>query len=110
MKYFMLISMASGLIFAQPLSIEQMSKLRNYNHTFSGKLRHKRALQKIATVKEEEAKEIALNACNQEKKSIESIKLAHHSDRIFYRISMDGCKLKIDALDGSIISKEEDKK
>jgi len=109
MKYFILLVMAGGLIFGQSLSPEQMAKLRNYNHKMSVKIAHKRMLQRMAIVKKDEAKKIALESLDREKKNIQYIKLMHRFDRIFYQVRVNNISLKIDALDGSIIEKKSQK-
>ena len=103
MKTLLLITLLFAGLQAQELSTEQVSKLLNYNHSISGKLRYKRALQKMATISLEKAQTITNSETNE---SIEQSKLKRHSTRLFYSIQTANHALKIDALDGSIISKE----
>jgi uncharacterized membrane protein YkoI len=103
MKTLLLIALLFAGLQAQELSTEQVSKLHNYNHSISGKLRYKRALQKMATISLEKAQTITNSETNE---SIEQSKLKQHGTRLFYSIQTANHALKIDALDGSIISKE----
>lgn len=91
-----------GVSNAQELTPSQASKLRNYNHSLSGKIRHKRLLQRVAVIKKEEAYKIAKEACSAE---VYSSKLSVRSNRLFYTIYTDACIIKIDALDGEIMEK-----
>ncbi len=103
MKNLLLITVLLGSIEAQELTIEQVSKLRNYNHSMSGKFRHKRALIRMANISKEKSQEITQNETNE---SVKYSKLRDHNRRLFYSIQTSSYRIKIDALDGSIISKE----
>jgi len=66
------------------------------------KLKKQREFRSLAKVKENEAMEIAVSGCNEE---IKIHKLTHKRQLLFYRVFTQNCKIEINALDGSIISK-----
>ena len=96
----LLILAVLGVSNAQELTPSQASKLRNYNHSLSGKMRYKRLLQRTALVKKEKAHEMAEEECKSE---VYYSKLSVHNNRLFYTIETDKCTIKIDALDGEIM-------
>jgi len=105
-KLLLTLLLLGATLHAEDLSSEQIAKLLNYKHSLLGKLQHKRALKKMANISEEQAKEITKNETNE---SVEESKLKRHSTRLFYTIQTANHALRIDALDGSIISKERRK-
>ncbi len=84
------------------LKVDSMIPLRSYNYKPTAKLQKQRQLRSLANVKQDEAKEIAAALCDQ---NVTSYKLTHRGQLLFYRIYTDDCKVEINALDGSIISK-----
>lgn len=84
------------------LKVDSMTPLRSYNHKPTVKLQKQRQLRSLANVKQDEAKEIAAALCDQK---VRSYKLTHRGQLLFYRIYTEDCKVEINALDGSIISK-----
>jgi hypothetical protein len=103
MKRLLSITLLLSTFQAQELTPSQMSKIRNYSHSFSGKLRYQQRLKHIATIKLDKAEQLAKEACRE---SIEYSKLRYHDSRLFYVIYMSNCYVKIDALDGSIMEKK----
>ena len=103
MKYLLLTLILWGTLNAQDLTPSQIMSTYNYNHSLSAKIKHKQLLQRMATVKKEEAKTIAKEECGDE---VEFSKLKRHGNRLFYAMRTDTCSIKVDALDGSIMSKE----
>jgi len=95
-----------GLCNAQELTPSQASKLRNYNHSLSGKMRHKRLLERTALIKKDKAYELAEEECKSEPYSS---KLFVRSNRLIYTIYTDNGSIQIDALDGEIMQKCEEK-
>ena len=91
-----------GTTHAQELTPTQVSKLRNYSHSLSGKIRHKRLLRKTAVITKKQAHEMAKDGCDSE---VYSSKLSVHSNRLFYTLYTDEGHVKIDALDGEIMQK-----
>ncbi|HHH19665.1 MAG TPA: hypothetical protein ENK86_04065 [Campylobacterales bacterium] len=90
---------------AQELTTEQLMQTYSYNHKSSLKLKHQRTLQKLAQVSQEAAYTLAQKECQGE---VDTSKLMRHNKRLFYSIAMGNCSIKIDALDGSIMSKERE--
>ena len=96
----LLLVVALGTLYAQELTVSQLSKTRNYNHSFSGKIRYQRRLKKMTKITKEEAKKIAKEHCKEE---LHFSKLAVRHKRLFYKFNSDECQVKIDALDGSVV-------
>ena len=87
---------------AQELTPTQASKLKNYNHSLSGKMRYKKLLQKTAIIDKDKAYSIASEECKSE---VYFSKLSVRSMRLFYTLYSHGGRVKIDALDGKIIQR-----
>jgi uncharacterized membrane protein YkoI len=87
---------------AQELTPSQVNKLHNYNHSLSGKMRHKRLLKKTAIVTKINAKKIAKKECDSE---VYSSKLSLCSNRLIYTLYTEKGFVKIDALDGKLMQK-----
>ncbi len=96
----LLLVVAIGILYTQKLTVSQLSKTRNYNHSISGKIRYQRRLKKMVKITKEEAKKIAKEHCKEE---LHFSKLAVRHKRLFYKFSSKNCYIKIDALDGSVV-------
>ncbi len=103
MKYLLLTSLILFSLQAKELTPSQVVSTYNYNHKTSTKIKQKKVLQKLAVIKKDEATKLAYASCNSK---IEFSKLLRHNKRLFYAIKTNNCSIKIDALDGSIISKK----
>jgi len=103
MKHLLLILVLLGTLQAQELTPSQVVSTYSYKHSVSSKIKQKRLLQKMATVKKEKAQETAKAKCGSE---VKLTKLIRHGNRLFYAMRTASCSIKIDALDGSIISKK----
>ncbi|NEW60593.1 hypothetical protein GSY74_04790 [Sulfurovum sp. bin170] len=103
MKHLLLTLVLLGTLQAQDLTPNQIVSTYNYNHSASAKIKQKRLLQRMATVKKEKAQEMAKEKCGAK---VELTKLTRHGNRLFYAMRTDSCSIKIDALDGSIISQK----
>lgn len=88
---------------SQELTIEEASKLRSYNHSFSGKAREERAMRRVAKISRDRAYTIAKSVCKQK---IYGSRLKMRNNRLFYIVNLKNCSVKVDALDGSIIGGE----
>jgi len=84
------------------LKVDSMTPLRSYNHKPTIKLQKQRQLRSLAKIKKDEAEEMAAVLCDQ---NVTSYKLTHRGQLLFHRIYTKDCKVEINALDGSIISK-----
>lgn len=104
MRYLFVLFISLGLLNAQELTPSQSARLQNYNHSLSGKLRHKRLMQSMVEVSREEAQKTAKESCKA--KEIKTLKLSMHNKRLFYRIKTENCSIKIDALDGTVMEKK----
>jgi uncharacterized membrane protein YkoI len=91
-----------GVSNAQTLTLSEVSKLRNYGHSISAKMRYKRLLQKTAIIKKDEAYTLAEKVCQSD---VSSAKLLVHANRLFYLLKTEKGTVKIDALDAEIIEK-----
>ena len=91
-----------GTTYAQELTPTQASKLKNYSHSLSGKIRHKRLLRRTAVITKKHAHEMAKDECDSE---AYASKLSVRSNRLFYTLYTDEGRVKIDALDGEIMQK-----
>ena len=84
------------------VKVDSMTPLHTYNHKPSIKLKKQREFRTLAKIKKNEAVEIATSSCNQD---VQSYKLTHKRQLLFYRMYTKSCKIEINALDGAIISK-----
>ena len=84
------------------LMVDDTIPLHTYNHKTSLKLKKQIWLQQLARIKYEEAKKMAASYC---KENVISHKLTHKGQLLFYRSYTKNCKVEINALDGSVISK-----
>jgi hypothetical protein len=100
MQKILLIVAIVGVNYAQELTSTEANKLRNYNHSLSGKIRHKRLLERTAIVTKEEAYRVAKEACESQ---VNFSKLSVRSNRLFYTLYTDKGMIKIDALDNKIM-------
>ena len=103
MKRLLSITLLLSALQAQELTLSEISKVRNYSHSLSGKLRYKQRLKKMANIKQDRAYSIANSFCKGE---ITHSKIKYRASRIFYVVSTKNCMVKIDALDGSIMEKK----
>jgi len=104
-KSFILIpALLITVLSAQELTPEQLEKTESYNHKPSVQMKIKRNLQKIANISKEEAYTLAKSECLGE---VLNSKLMRHNKRLFYAIAMDKCRIRVDALDGSVMCKEK---
>ena len=99
----LLLVVVLGVLNAQELTVSQLAKTRNYNHSFSGKLRYQQRLQKMTKITKEQAEKLAQEQCKEE---MHFSKLSVRHKRLFYRFSSKNCYIKIDALDGSVVESE----
>ena len=104
MQKLLLIPFLWGAVYAQDLTPTQMMKLTKPKSGLLAKIKYQRLLKRTAKIEKDQAKAIAQKACGAE---VSLVKLKKHSRRLFYRINIAKCSLKVDALDGSIMSKEE---
>jgi hypothetical protein len=102
MQKIVLIIAMFGLVNAQELTPSEVSSLRNYSHSLSGKLRHQRLLQRTAVIKKDTVYTLVKEECKCEPYLI---KLSVRSNRLFYTVYSEQGSMKIDALDGEIMQK-----
>jgi len=86
----------------KPALVDNSIKLQNYNHTPSVKQQHKLKLKRLAKISSIEAKKITIKICNE---PVVYQKLTHKGQLLFYLNITKHCAIKINALDGTIISK-----
>ncbi len=99
-KMFIVFAILGMSSYAQELTVTQVSKLKNYNHSLWGKIRHQRLLKQIAIVQKDEAYLLAKRVCQSEPYGA---KLSVRAKRLFYTVRTDRGDIKIDALDGEIM-------
>jgi len=87
---------------AKPLLVDRSISLQNYNHKASVKLQHQHKLKRLARITSSKAKEITVKVCN---KPVVNQKLTHKGQLLFYLNKTKVCMVKVNALDGTIISK-----
>ena len=102
MQKILLVSILLSTLQSQELTPSQVAKVGHYTHSISGKLRYEKRLKKIANLTQNRANYIVQSLCNQR---ITYSKIDYHASRIFYRVSTPNCKIKIDALDGSVMER-----
>ena len=103
MKYLILITVLIGTLQAQELTASQIASTHTYNHKLSMKVKYRRLLQKMANINEEKAQEIASKSCDS---AIKNTRLMRQGKRLFYAIRTQKSLIKVDALDGSTMSKK----
>lgn len=103
MKYLILITVLLGTLQAQELTASQVASTYTYNHKLSMKVKYRRLLQNMANLNKEKAQDIAVKSCDA---TIKNSRLMRHGKRLFYAIRTQKCLIKIDALDGSTMSKK----
>ena len=103
MKYLLLTLVLLGTLPAQDLTHSEVASTYNYNHSAYAKIKYKRLLKRMATIKKEKAQAMAKKKCGSE---VKLTQLIRHGNRLFYAIRTASCSIRIDALDGSIISKK----
>jgi hypothetical protein len=86
----------------KPALVDNSIQLQNYNHKPSVKLQHKLKLKRLAKISSTEAKEITSKICNE---PVVYQKLSHKGQLLFYLNITKHCAVKVNALDGTIISK-----
>ncbi len=104
MRYLLFALVPIMILHAKELNPNEVFSTYQYHHSTLSQLQQKRVLAKMATLKPEKAQHIATQSC---KSNIRQSKLIRHGKRLFYAIKTENCSIKIDALDGSIISKKE---
>lgn len=87
----------------KPALVESGIQLKNYNHRPSVKMQHKLKLKRLAKITKLEAKKITQKSCDE---AVVYQRLTHKGQLLFYINMTKHCAVKINALDGSIISKE----
>ena len=86
----------------KPALVDNSTQLQNYNHKPSVKLKHKLKLKRLAKITSKKAKEITLKECNE---PVVYQKLTHKGQLLYYLNITKKCAVKVNALDGKIISK-----
>ena len=104
MKLFIIVLLSYTFVSAQTLSISEQQLLKTYNNRPSLKHTVDRRMNQLAKVNRIEAKTIADPLCETDKATF---KLKHKDSYLFYEVIGDSCTLYINALDGSLLSREE---
>jgi len=89
---------------AKQIKVSNDTPLMFYNHSPIAKLNYRQKLRQISKVKMDQAKEIARKKCNDQ--TIESQKITHRGQLLYYKITTQHCNIEINALDGAIIKKD----
>jgi len=100
MKLFMIISILITLLAAEEMSPSQHQSLHTYNYRPTLKKQGEKNAHKLHKIDEKKAREIAREHCGE---GTVKLKLTHTELYLYYIASTKGCRLYIDALDGSII-------
>jgi len=91
----------SGLNGENLLKTDSYDYLKNYNNRPYNKLKYKNKLAKLAKIKKNNLKKIIYNICGEE---MINEKLLYR-DRLFYIVSTQNYIIRLDATNGSLISK-----
>ena len=86
----------------KPALVENGISLKNYNHKPSVKLQHKLKLKRLSKITSKMAKDITVKICNE---PVVYQKLTHKGQLLYYLNRTKQCVVKVNALDGTIISK-----
>ena len=103
MRLFILLLLSYTFGFAQTLSISDQQLLNTYNQRPSAKMSVDRRMSQLAKISTDEARKIARSECKGEEPKL---KLMNKGAYLFYYASSNSCKLYINALDGSLLSRE----
>ena len=103
MKYLTLL-ITPMFVFAQgqTLTPSEHNSIHGYNHKPIVKMQNKRDMHKLHKVDEEEASKIAREHT---KEDVQKIKLTHTGNIMFYNVQTQSFSIKINAVDGSVIDK-----
>ena len=104
MKYLTLLTIPM-FVFAQgqTLTPSEHNSIHSYNKRPSVKMKNKGNMHKLHKVNEEEASKIAKE---QTKEDVQNIKLTHTGNVMFYKVQTQSYRIKINAMDGSVIDKK----
>ncbi len=102
--FILLLSLFTVANESNPLLVDSNINLQNYNHKPSLTLKHRYKLKRLARISPIKAKEITAQAC---KEPVVYQRLTHKGQLLFYMSVTNTCALKINALDGTIISKAQ---
>ncbi|WP_201352730.1 PepSY domain-containing protein [Hydrogenimonas urashimensis] len=83
---------------------QEHNRFHNSNFRPTIRLQKARAMQDLAAIDKNEAKTIARRACPGS--SIEKIALRHQNNLLYWQATTTSCRLKIDAVNGTILEKE----
>jgi uncharacterized membrane protein YkoI len=86
----------------KPALVDNSTPLQNYNHKPSVKLQHKLKLKRLSKITSKKAKEMTAKVCNE---PVVYQKLTHKGQLLYYLNITKKCAVKVNALDGTIISK-----
>ena len=90
----------------KPVLVDSSTPLQNYNHKPSVVLQDTLKLKKLVKISSSKAKDIASKVCNE---PVLYQKLTHKGQLLFYLNRTEECTVKVNALDGTIISKAIEK-
>lgn len=101
---FLIILLFPIFIFAsgEILSPSEHRSIHGYNHKPSARMAQKRNMHKLHKVDEEEASKIVKEHT---KEDVQKIKLTHTGNIMFYKVQTQSYSIEINAMDGSIIYK-----
>lgn len=103
MRLFILLLLSYTFASSQVLSISDQQLLKTYNQRPSLKHTVDRRMNQLSKISKDEAVNIAKPFCKTDESKL---KLMHKEGFLFYIVSSDSCRLSINALDGSLLSKE----
>ena len=103
MKLLIMLLVNYTFVYAGTLSISQQQSLKTYNHKPSLKKTVEKRMAALAKINKDKAMQIAKSYCFD--KNLD-LKLTHKNSYLFYQVSSKYGQLYINALDGSLINKE----
>ncbi|WP_353662347.1 PepSY domain-containing protein [Hydrogenimonas sp. SS33] len=86
---------------------QEHNRFHNSNHRPTIRLQKERTMQELVRIDRSQARKIAREKCPDA--GIEKIELRHRNRLIYWQVTTPACRLKIDAVSGSIIEKENRK-
>lgn len=89
---------------AEQVKVDNDTPLSTYNHSPIAKFRYHQKLRRLSKIKMDQAKDIARKECNDQ--TIESQKITHRGQLLYYKITTQHCNIEINALDGAVIKKD----
>jgi hypothetical protein len=85
------------------ITVDDSIPLQSYNHRLSLKMKKESQMKQLVNITPQALDTIVQNTCGEK---LQTKRLTHRRQLLFYRVYTEKCVLDINALDGKIIEKE----